>query len=142
MACPHFRPTESRLHDPTPQHAMLPLGGVWDGICHASPDNPGTPDEIALLRLCNLGYARGACPRFADTGGPDAVRFAISQDAGGVVRLYYVLERDHHPFAHGPLEFNTTCGVFLDPPANEILRIQAQAYLSSYLRRKAEAFVR
>ena len=142
MACPHFRPTEPSRHDLAPQHAMLPLGGLWAGMCHASPDSPCEPDAAALLPLCNLGYARGACPLFVGADGPDAVRFTISQESGSVVRLYYVLERDHHPFQHGPLEFDTAREAFTDPPADEGLRVQARAYLSSYLRRKAEAFVR
>ncbi len=121
---------------------MLPLGGLWNGLCHASSSGPREPDESALLPLCNLGYARGSCPRFAGTEGPDAVRFTVSGDNGDFVRLYYVLERDHHPYAHGPLEFGTAQGAFTSPPADEGLRIQAQAYVTSYLGRKAEAFVR
>ncbi len=120
---------------------MLPLGGMWEGTCCSSSD-PVTPGEPALLLLCNLGYARGVCPHFAGTPGPDAVRFAISNHTGTLVRLNYVLERDHHPFAYGPLEFDAATGRFLDPPIEEGLRTQARAYLSSYLRRKTEASVR
>jgi hypothetical protein len=121
---------------------MLPLGAFWTGLCDASSGGPREPDETALLPLCNLGYARGACPRFAGTEGPDAVRFTVSQDTGDFVRVYYVLERDHHPYAHGPLEFDTARGAFTSPPADEGLRTQARAYVSSYLGRKAEALVR
>jgi hypothetical protein len=120
---------------------MLPLGGMWAGTCHASSD-PVMLGEPALMLLCNLGYARGICPRFAGSAGPDAVRFVISSHNGTLVRLYYVLERDHHPYAHGPLEFDTATGAFLDPATDEGLRVQARAYLSSYLRRKTEASLR
>jgi len=119
---------------------MFPLGDVWAGTCDAGPV-PAAPDESLLVR-CNLGYARGACVRLQDADGPDSIRFSVSQDEGGLIRLYYVVERDHHPYAHGPLAFDTGRGEFTDPPPDENLRLQARAYLSSYLRRKAEAPVR
>ena len=50
-----------------------------------------------------------------------------------------VLERDHHPFAHGPLEYSLTAARFLQAPSGEILSRQAEAYVQSYLRRKKEA---
>ena len=99
---------------------MLPLGGL-DRRVPRLPGSPCEPDAAALLPLCNLGYARGACPLFPGADGPDAVRFTISQESGSVVRLYYVLERDHHPFPHGPLEF-AGARAFTDPPADERLR--------------------
>lgn len=142
MACPHFRPTEPRRHGLAPQQVMLPLGDFWMGLCHAAPASPTTPDDAVLLPQCNFGYAHGHCSRFADTSGPDAVRFTITDDTGGVVRLYYVLERQHHPYAHGPLEFDAARGAFTEPPTDEGLLAQARAYLTSYFRRKAEAFVR
>ena len=114
---------------------MLPLGGVWDGLCRTVPGEPRQPDRATLQSLCNLGYARGRCARFPSRDGPDAVRFAIAGDDGATVRLYYVIERDHHPFAHGPLDG-------LDaPPANSppLLARQAAAYIQSYRRRKREA---
>jgi len=119
---------------------MFPLGDVWAGTCHAAPV-PAVPDESALIR-CNLGYARGTCARLPGGDGPDSIRFSVSCDEGGLIRLYYVVERDHHPYAHGPLAFDTGRGEFNDPPSDENLRLQAHAYLSSYLRRKAEASVR
>ena len=85
---------------------MLPLGDAWTGICRAVPDQPFLPGDSLLDAFCNLGYARGHCPRFPAGHGPDAVRFTIVSDDGAALRLYYVLERDHRPFAHGPLEFS------------------------------------
>jgi hypothetical protein len=90
-----------------------------------------------LQHLCNLGYARGTCARFPSGEGPDAVRFTVSRDQGDSLRIYYVLERDHHPFAHGPLDYSVARGAFVDPPAGETVSRQAQAYVESYLRRKA-----
>jgi hypothetical protein len=118
---------------------MLPLGGAWSGICRAIPVDPWQPEAADLERRCNLGYARGVCSRFPDDSGPDAIRFTVSRDEGAVLRLYYVAERDHHPFAHGPLEFSRTGAVAPPHACGEILDAQARAYAASYLRRKSEA---
>ena len=80
-----------------------------------------------------MGYARGSCPRFPAGDGPDAARFTISADSGEALRVYYVLERDHHPWSHGPLEFSGA-SVVGDGPVQ-----LAQAYVASYRRRLAEA---
>ena len=122
---------------------MLPLGDLWNGECRANPTHACPPDEAAIRPLCNLGYARGNCARFpASSEIPDAVRFTIARHEGGLVRLYYVIERDHHPFAHGPLEYSTTSSGFASLPGGEIFGRQAVAYVESYLRRKSEAAAR
>ena len=119
---------------------MLPLGGLWRGVCRAIPELPWPPDSTDTERRCNLGYARGICARFPQDDGPDAIRFAINRDDGATLRIYYVLERNHHPFAHGPLEFSRTSAALADAPAiGETLRAQAEAYAASFLRRKSEA---
>jgi hypothetical protein len=141
MACPYFFPVNPRTEGTSPQHAMLPLGATWTGFCRALPDCACQPDE-PVLRSCNLGYARGACSRFPTGDGPDAVRFTISGDDGATLRIYYVVERDHHPFSHGPLDYSLASGAFADPPPGEIMCRQARAYIESYLRRKMEAFAR
>jgi hypothetical protein len=116
---------------------MLPLGDAWTGICRALPGLPAPPDEAGIRPLCNLGYARGGCSRFPSGDGPDAVRFTISRDDGATVGIYYVVERDHHPFAHGRMEYSVATGVIAPPPPSEIVARQAQAYVESYRRRKA-----
>jgi hypothetical protein len=119
---------------------MLPLGGAWSGACCATPGDAWLPDSADAERRCNLGYARGICPRFPAGDGPDAIRFTITRDEGAVLRLYYVAERDHHPFAHGPLDYLRDSAAIADaPPADETLTAQAAAYAASYLRRKSEA---
>jgi hypothetical protein len=119
---------------------MLPLGGAWSGVCRAVPGDAWRPETADLERRCNLGYARGICSRFPDDGGPDAIRFTICRDDGAVLRLYYVAERDHHPFAHGPLEYSrAAAGIAPAHDCPEILDAQATAYAASYLRRKSEA---
>ena len=120
--------------------AMLPLGDLWTGECRSQPGQPCQPDEAAIRPLCNLGYARGNCARFpASPEIPDAVRFTIARDEGALLRLYYVIERDHHPFAHGPLEYSPASSAFDGLPDRENFARQAWAYVESYLRRKSEA---
>ena len=130
MSCPYFYPVEARA-----SAAILPLGERWAGVCRAVPDLPWQPDEAVLARLCNLGYARGACARFPSGEGPDAVRFTVSRDEGASLQIYFVVERDHHPFAHGPLHYSVAGGAFANPPAGDTMNRQAQAYAESYLRR-------
>lgn len=123
MSCPYFYPTESRGGS-----ALLPLGDRWAGLCHTDPVSPAEPQDALC---CNLGYARGQCTRFPDDAGPDAVRFTIARDDGAAVQVYYVVERDHHPFAHGPLDAASG--------GAPLLQRQAAAYLESYRRRKGAA---
>ena len=131
MSCPYFFPVEMRGG-----RAVLPLGENWAGECRAIPDRPLQPEE-SMLRHCNLGYVRLSCPRFPADDGPDAVRFTISSHEGDIVRISYVKERNHLPFAHGFLACSLASGEW-NAPSDEMLRRQAQAYLESYLRRKKE----
>ena len=122
---------------------MLPLGDWWKGVCLAAPGAPQAEAGAAgggwCDTSCNLGYARGQCARFPEGEGPDAVRFTVSSHESAAIRIYYVVERDHHPFAHGRLEYSPAAGGFLAPPESATLARQAQAYVESYLRRKEEA---
>ena len=112
----------------------MPLGAVWTGHCVAARDESWTPDDGRLRPLCNLGYARGGCDRFPTTNAADAVRFTISEDDGAIVRVYYVVEQDHHPQAHGRLEFFRSTNAFAsDVSADATLLCQARAYVASYL---------
>ena len=114
----------------------MPLGGVWTGQCLAAGEQSWTPDESRLRPLCNLGYARGACDRFPATNAGDAVRFTISHDDGASVGVYYVVEHDHHPRAHGPLEFVRADNAFAAAAsADATLLCQARAYVASYMER-------
>ena len=123
MSCPYFYPTESRRGS-----ALFPLGDSWLGECRSDAAGSASVENTVC---CNLGYARGQCARFPDTSGPDAVRFTIAADDAEGVRLYYVMERDHHPFAHGPLT--------LEQDGDPLLKRQAWAYVESYRRRKGDA---
>jgi hypothetical protein len=144
MACPYFDPVH--VHPAPPgYHALpLPLGDSWMGTCRAGVEPAAEPDTALLDSVCNFGYARGRCPRFpADDPGPDAVRFAIIRAAAPSLELCYVLERDHHPFAHGSLSYSLAAGCLLQDkegaPPPEMVTRQADAYVKSYLRRRAEA---
>ncbi len=137
MACPYFYPLEPRSRASDLRDAMLPLGDSWAGICRAAPEHPSPAEESSLRPLCNLGYARESCRRFpAAVNGPDAVRFTISRDGGDSIGIYYVVERDHHPFAHGRLEYAAGTGTLAGAPDDTLAR-QALAYVESYRRRKS-----
>lgn len=138
MACPYFYPVTPRNNEHSSSQAMLPLADLWAGSCCVVAGRKEQPDESAIRPLCNLGYARGVCPRFpADDAGPDAVRFTVSRDDGARLQLHFVLERDHHPFAHGPLEYAIADCRFVPAVSEEILCRQAEAYVFSYLQRKS-----
>jgi hypothetical protein len=140
MACPYFYPVEPQTSPGSAPRIPLPLGDLWAGECRATPLHPCRPGDDDLRPLCNFGYARGKCGHFpASPHGPDAVRFTISGDQGGLLRIYFVIERDHHPFAHGPLEYSTALGAFAAPPEGDNLERQACAYVESYFRHKVEA---
>jgi hypothetical protein len=118
---------------------MLPLGDWWIGLCHAVPTAPQEAGGTCCETGCNLGYARGACARFPEGEGPDAVRFTISSHERGVIHIGYVVERDHHPFAAGRLQYSPATNAFTEPPHPAPLARQAEAYVESYLRRKKES---
>jgi hypothetical protein len=139
MACPYFHAVSPRNQTDHSRSAMLPLGDAWDGVCLAPAASPAPPDEVTLLTRCNMGYARGCCPRFPADDGPDAARFTISSDSAETLRLYFVLERDHLPWAHGPLEYSRKSDTFTAPSASESTLQLARAYVASYLRRISEA---
>lgn len=143
MACPYFHAVKPRSQTDPSRSAMLPLGDAWEGLCGANPDSPWEPDEITLLTICNMGYARGRCAHFPAGDGPDAARFTIAADGPETLRVYYVLERDHHPWAHGPLEFSRAGSAFTPgQPIGDATLGLARAYVESYLRRISEASAR
>jgi hypothetical protein len=124
MACPYFDPGE-RL--PGPGGA---LGDLYSGRCRLGDSSP---DAQTCFDCCNMGYARGRCSRFPLNDGPDAVRFCVSKDGPEAIRILYSIERDHHPFSNGALEFRTATGAFTAAP--EALSSLGAAYVRSYLRR-------
>jgi len=129
VACPFFLPVRrlgSSGWNPEPR---LPLGDAYGGSCHARASSPFEPPEEIQRDLCNCGYARGRCSRFPDNGAADAVRFSVTGDQDGRVTLVYILEKDHAPVEHGPLD--PAC------EAREPLASQARAFVESHLRQRA-----
>jgi hypothetical protein len=140
MACPYFFPVAP---DPAsaPAHATLPLGDAWSGLCCADPSQPFQPGVETLYPICNIGYARSRCARFPGGDAPDAVRFCIAAETGASLQLYYVVERDHLPLAHGPLEYSRHDATLQPEPAIAAVTHLAKAYVASYFHRQANASV-
>jgi len=103
-----------------------PLGAIFEGECERS----GT----AEARFCNFGYARGSCAEFPDGSAADAVRFSVSGSTDGIVKIIWILEKDHAPVEHGFLEYTKSTGAFLGEPAGA-LAVQARVFVENYLLR-------
>jgi hypothetical protein len=140
MACPCFYPVERARADARSRHAgrpIPPLGDIWCGVCRLAPEDEPQPAPINSQQFCNFGYAAGQCPRFR-AGLPDAVRFCVSHDQSGIIRIQWVIEKDHLPFAQGSLEYSRERADFTAAHADARLTRQAQVYVSSYLRRTGD----
>lgn len=136
MACPYFYPAQ-RLEPPEWRGKIRPpLGDLYGGECHARPSEVHHPEGSLLIEGCNFGYAGRQCGRFPGGEAPDAVRFCVREDTGSEVRIDYVLERAHLPFAHGRTVYERRGGTWAGLPRGELLQRQAQAYMESYLRWK------
>jgi hypothetical protein len=135
MACPYFLPANSLSWANWQGKLRPPLGEFYGGECTACGDTAFSP-AASLLESCNLGYAAGTCAHFPKTGGPDVVRFAVSGDESGVIRISYSYEQAHLPCRHGVLEYLRTGGRWKDQGAASLLQRQAEAFLDSYLRWK------
>jgi len=116
----------------------MPLGDLWRGACRTE-STPFIPDDSTLNELCNMGYARGKCPRYLGADAGDAVRFLIAQDRDELIRIEYVVERDHHPHRLGAFEYQKTQGELMALAEDPVLERQALAYVGSYLRRRPAA---
>jgi len=90
-----------------------------------------------MREVCNLGYGRGRCERFPEESPSDAIRFHIARDAGELLSIQYVFERDCWPHSHGSFDCSSTQGALENAPADEILRQQAAAFVRSYVRRRS-----
>ena len=67
------------------------------------------------------------------------MRFSISHDREGLIGIYWVMEKDHLPFAHGALEYSRGEAGFPTAHPDGRLTQQARAYIGSYLRRKPDS---
>jgi len=136
VACPFFMPSRRLEHVGWVRPPRLPLGDPWAGTCHARADDIFEPPEIQQRELCNCGYARSRCDRFPGGEAADAMRFSITSDTGGVIRIVYIVEKDHAPASHGVLEFSESGEV---SGVSDLLAQQARAFLESYLQRRVRA---
>jgi hypothetical protein len=137
MACPFFYPVARFETSPWSVPPRLPLGDAFTGVCRA-PGNTSQPDEERLRAVCNLGYGRHGCEQFPEGSAADAIRFHVAKDAGELINIQYVFEKNCWPGERGDFDYHLTSG-FSISPADEILRRQAQTYLESYLRRRSQA---
>ena len=133
MACPYFYPVARFESSPWTVPPRLPLGDAFSGVCRA----PGAeqPDESLMRQVCNSGYGRQACSQFPAGAAADAIRFHVAQDAGKLIQIQFVLEKDCWPAERGTFEYQVTCG-FAGAPADPTLCRQAEVYIQSYLRRR------
>ena len=137
MSCPYFMPVE-RLETMDWIHApRLPLGDAYRGVCHAQPHDPFEPAESDQRDLCNCGYVRDRCSRLP-TGAADAVRFSVTGDADGRVRIIWVIEKDHSPLEFGTLEYAEGKLAFENFSAAPLLTAQATAFIRGYLDRASK----
>jgi hypothetical protein len=138
VPCPFFIPT-MKLEDGGWLHSSrLPLGGGWRGQCCA-PGNEGTePTTEELREFCNLGYAR-ACARLPKERTADAVRFAVSRDAGTQLLVQFVTEFNHQPAGHGILEYDSSLGRWVGTHSDPCIQRMAECYLEAYLSRRNKA---
>ena len=134
MACPYFYPLARFEGSAWIVPPRLPLGDAFAGECRAQ-DNAFQPDEERVRQVCNLGYGRGRCDRFPQDAAADAVRFNLTEDAGALIRIQFVYEKDCWPRDHGQL--NCENGrVASNGSGDALLERQAAAFVESYLRRR------
>jgi hypothetical protein len=111
------------------------LGDAFSGECRA-PESSTQPDETRMREVCNLGYGRHDCEQFPATSAADSIRFHVAQDAGELINIQYVFEKDCWPGEHGSFACSTLD--FSPSLGDETLRRQAHVFLESYLRRRSE----
>jgi hypothetical protein len=136
MACPYFYPVARFESSTWIVPPRLPLGDPYAGECRAGVA-AFHPEETQVRQVCTLGYGRSRCDRFPEAALTDAVRFHVAADAGELIRIQYVFEKDCWPQGHGVLECSSATGNLSSGPDDEILRKQASAFVESYLRRKS-----
>ncbi|MEO7145590.1 MAG: hypothetical protein ABI165_19010 [Bryobacteraceae bacterium] len=141
MACPYFEPRASVMDSRWGTPARLPLGDAHVGVCRSPLNGPREMDNFDLrgFDLCNMGYARGRCRSFPEDAAADAVRFSVSHDDARLVRIQFIMEREHTPLEHGVLEYAIESGTFPGGGPETLVHRQARMFAESYLRRKAIA---
>jgi hypothetical protein len=134
MACPYFYPVARFENNPWTVPPRLPLGDAFSGECRA-PGQTTPPDESRLRDVCNMGLGRHGCEQFPTDASSHAIRFHVAKDAGELIQIQYVFEKNCWPGERGSFDWPT----HPDFSPNEILRRQAAAFVQSYLRRRNQA---
>ena len=115
--------------------SRLPLGEGRRGCCTAPGHEGELPSDADLRESCNLGYA-AACGRLPAGRVADAVRFAVTQDAGSWIEVAWVLERAHRPAGSGALTYDTVRGAWKSEHPDARIQRMAVCYLEAYLLRR------
>lgn len=137
MACPYFYPTARFETSPWSVPPRLPLGDGFSGECRA-PDARVQPGEAQMREVCNVGYGRHGCEQFPASAPADAIRFHVVKDAGKLIQIQFVFEKECWPGECGNLDYRVESG-FAPCKVDEMILRQAGAFVESYLRRRNEA---
>jgi|GEM_PF-5032781 len=130
MACPLFEPTEKLPWTRWEGRYRPPLGALYHGRCHAN-DAPAPPPEGVLTDCCNMGYARGRCPRFVEAEA-DAARFEIRELEADAATVRWLTERDCLPVDLGERTLRRTAhGWSCDGEVPLPQRRQLEAFLEA-----------
>jgi len=88
-------------------------------------------------QVCNFGYPQGKCGHFPAGAAAHAAHFSVLQDEPRepLLRIIYVLEKDHVPVEHGTVACLKRGG-FSPPIDDALLAAQANAFVASYRRRE------
>ncbi len=126
VPCPYFLPIAPRQETEWFRPPRSPLGVLHAGTCHATSEPVATDTTI-----CNIGYARGECPRFPEDASADAVRFHIVSRAESTLELLYVLERAHLPVQQGRLLYSRETRTMTGAQDQPLLTQQALAFANA-----------
>ena len=135
VACPFFMP-QQRLDRDWRFPQRLPLGAGWSGTCTVPGHEGCQPSDDELKSCCNLGYARG-CSRLPRERHADAVRFALGEECGGVLRVRYACELDYLPAGHGELLYETATGSWRERHPDARIQRMAECYVEVQLEKRA-----
>jgi len=124
VPCPYFLPQAPLQETKWAVPPRAPLGVLHAGECRA-----GTVPQVADHERCNFGYARGECGKFPSDAAVDAVRFAVDSREPGLVRILYVLEREHAPLEHGRLTFSIADRRLEGAETSPLLEAQARVFV-------------
>ena len=91
-----------------------------------------------MREVCNTGYGRHSCEQFPTSSAADAIRFHVAQDAGELIHIQFIFEKECWPAQRGTADFSVKNG-FSDGLPDKILRRQAEAFVESYLKRRNSA---